>query len=59
MLKGFSEKERGQIWIGFVGLRIAPQADISEQSRESSRLCRASMTINTLYYPTDAQIYNS
>jgi hypothetical protein len=34
MLKGFSEKESGKIRIGFFGLRIAPQADTSEQSRE-------------------------
>ena len=34
MLKGFSKKESGRIWIGFIGLRIAPQADTSEQSRE-------------------------
>ena len=27
--------------------------------KESSRLHRASVTIKTLYYPTDAQIYNS
>ena len=27
--------------------------------QESSRLHRASVTIKTLYYPTDAQIYNS
>jgi hypothetical protein len=34
MLKGFSEKDSGRIWIGFIGLRIARQLDTSEQSRE-------------------------
>jgi len=32
---------------------------ISIQRELSSCLYRASMTIKTLYYPTDAQIYNS
>ena len=37
-----------------------PRTNIAKnENRLSSCLYRASMTIKTLYYPTDAKIYNS
>jgi len=38
---------------------LDPEEEGITTLRKSSCLYRASMTIKTLYYPTDAQIYNS